>query len=227
MANLNINTMVSVSKISWPFFLISAVVHGSGIWYAYVSFQGNQEFSQQSIVLPMIDICFEPSMAALVSVKSLPPPVEGDPVLKREDKKTKVAPKNAATKKKAHKKETPPVGEISDMEKIGISVRPVYMPQPDYPLDARKAGFEGTVVLTVKVNQAGQVVAVHSLSKNKVPVSVIDAAMKAAKQWRFVVTGILTTAFAQPTIDVQIPFVFQLGVFQPDFFQLDAVHSNA
>lgn len=210
--------IVCVPKISWPFFLVSALVHGGAVLYAYTICHGSPQFSEQFLPFPVIDICFESSITALPTLKSLDraedaaDEKENHRPSKRADQKTQVAAKNTVIKNRTNKKDTSSSAVISDVEKTGVSVRPVYMPQPDYPLDARKAGFEGTVVLTVKVNQAGQVVAVHSVSKNKAPVSVIDAAMNAAKQWQFIVKGSLTGGVAQPTIDVQIPFVFQFGI---------------
>ena len=59
--------------------------------------------------------------------------------------------------------------------------------QPIYPIEAEKQGMKGVVVVEIIINEKGYVESARSLSG---PDALRDAAVEAAKKWRFRVTRI-------------------------------------
>jgi protein TonB len=90
---------------------------------------------------------------------------------------------------------------------IGANVQPakiLHMVNPKYPDAAKKAGVEGTVVLHAKIEEDG---ALHDLTVVSGPSELTQAALDAAKQWKYQTTLI---AGKPVTVDTTISVVFNL-----------------
>ncbi|SEO85531.1 energy transducer TonB [Propionispora vibrioides] len=87
-----------------------------------------------------------------------------------------------------------------------IRSQPGYIsgPRPVYPLDARRAGQEGTVVLRTLVSTDGSAVDVVVLTSSGCA-SLDEAAMRAVKKWRFAPARYGSTA-VESYYDVRVKF---------------------
>ena len=81
--------------------------------------------------------------------------------------------------KPAPKKEAPQQVRVSGAVQAGLLVRQI---QPDYPLLARRAGVEGTVVLKAIIGKDGSVEQLTLISGQPL---FVQAAMNAVKQWLY------------------------------------------
>jgi TonB family protein len=72
----------------------------------------------------------------------------------------------------------------------------LHAPDPIYPLEALRAGIEGTVTLRVAVDESG---AVEQIEPVGGPQALVPAAVKAVKGWQFVAREMET--------EVQVPFL--------------------
>jgi periplasmic protein TonB len=78
------------------------------------------------------------------------------------------------------------LGSSSQVRNVGLGISPpvaVHVPDPAYSVEAREAGYQGTVVLTVIVGTDGQVLnprVVRALGKD-----LDEKAIDAVKRWRF------------------------------------------
>ena len=83
----------------------------------------------------------------------------------------------------------------------------LHNPKPAYPPMARKLGLEGTVVMRILVNQAGEPAESRILGSSGI--EVLDtAAMDAVKRWRFLPARKGAVAIAHW---VDVPVTFKLG----------------
>jgi len=111
------------------------------------------------------------------------------------------SPKTSEGSRKAARLQTPSLEEI-------VLARPRYSenPKPSYPQEARKKGYQGTVVLRVEVLSNGEVG--QAEVKNSSGYDILDrSALNAVKQWKFTPAkrGEEAVAFW-----VNIPIKFQL-----------------
>ena len=60
---------------------------------------------------------------------------------------------------------------------------PIYRPDPDYPEEARKSRFQGTVMLTIVVDAAGNVS--HVQVTRPMGMGLDEKAIEAVKKWKF------------------------------------------
>ncbi len=86
-----------------------------------------------------------------------------------------------------------------------LNGRAVYMEQPAYPLEAKRARAQGTVVVHVTVDEAGRVVEAEAISGSNAFLK--DAAIAAARKWRFTPTLLIG---APVKVTGTITFVFSL-----------------
>jgi TonB family protein len=71
----------------------------------------------------------------------------------------------------------------------------IYRVEPDYPQEAKAQGISGAVVIEVRVDQSGNVVSTTPVSGQQL---LVDAAMRALKNWKFAQTklsGVAVQAF--------------------------------
>jgi protein TonB len=61
----------------------------------------------------------------------------------------------------------------------------IHMVRPEYPLEARKAHLQGTVILEARIAKDGTVVALRYMNG---PVSLLPAVVEAVSQWRYMPT---------------------------------------
>ncbi len=73
---------------------------------------------------------------------------------------------------------------IADIKGKRKPVQPTKAEHPPYPQFARAQGWEGTVVLRIKVNQAGAVDSVRTRKSSGFPI-LDESAVQSVKTWRF------------------------------------------
>ena len=73
---------------------------------------------------------------------------------------------------------------IADLKGKRTPVRPAKAERPPYPHFAREQGWEGTVVLRIRVNQQGSVESVKTRKSSGFPI-LDDSAIQSVKTWRF------------------------------------------
>ena len=73
---------------------------------------------------------------------------------------------------------------IADIKGKRKPVQPTKAEHPPYPQFARAQGWEGTVVLRIKINQAGAVDSVRTRKSSGFP-SLDESAVQSVKTWRF------------------------------------------
>lgn len=73
---------------------------------------------------------------------------------------------------------------IADIQGIRKPVRPAKAERPPYPQFAREQGWEGTVVLRIRVNQGGSVDSVKTQKSSGFPI-LDESAVQSVKSWRF------------------------------------------
>ncbi len=86
-----------------------------------------------------------------------------------------------------------------------LTGRAVYMVQPAYPLEAKRARAQGTVVVHVTVDESGRVVGAEAISNSNPYLK--DAAVAAARKWRFTPTLLIG---APVKVTGTISFVFNI-----------------
>ena len=123
-----------------------------------------------------------------------------------------VPPKHLAKPPEEHKAPRkaaePPLPPSAGSERATVRARPdcVHNPPPAYPRAARRRGYEGLVLLLVRVSAAGVSLSVEVKESSGHPV--LDrAAVKAVQRWRFKPA----TADGKPTAgEVEVPIRFKL-----------------
>lgn len=73
---------------------------------------------------------------------------------------------------------------IADIQGIRKPVRPTKAERPPYPQFAREQGWEGTVVLRIRVNQGGSVDLVKTQKSSGFPI-LDESAVQSVKSWKF------------------------------------------
>lgn len=73
---------------------------------------------------------------------------------------------------------------IADIKGIRKPVRPAKAERPPYPQFAREQGWEGTVILRIRVNHGGSVDSVNTQKSSGFPI-LDESAMHSVKSWRF------------------------------------------
>ena len=73
---------------------------------------------------------------------------------------------------------------IADVKGKRTPVRPAKAERPPYPHIAREQGWEGTVVLRIKVNRGGSVDAITTRKSSGFPI-LDDSALQSVKKWTF------------------------------------------
>jgi TonB family protein len=73
---------------------------------------------------------------------------------------------------------------IADIKGKRTPVRPAKAERPPYPQFAREQGWEGTVVLRIRVNQQGSVDSVKTQKSSGFPI-LDDSALRSVKSWSF------------------------------------------
>lgn len=94
-----------------------------------------------------------------------------------------------------------PVSGPKNPPVVADELRPLASPAPVYPGRARRLGFEGKVLLRVRIDDAGRVMAAK-VAESSGFAELDAAAVKAARSWRFEPPGQITEA--------SIPFEFRL-----------------
>ena len=93
---------------------------------------------------------------------------------------------------------------IADVKGKRTPVRPAKAERPPYPHIAREQGWEGTVVLRIKVNRGGSVDAITTRKSSGFPI-LDDSALQSVKTWTF--EPAKDGEFAIPaTVDLPIRF---------------------
>jgi TonB family protein len=95
---------------------------------------------------------------------------------------------------------------IADVKGKRTPVRPAKAERPPYPHIAREQGWEGTVVLRIKVNREGSVEAITTRKSSGFPI-LDDSALQSVKKWTF--EPAKDGEFAIPTT-VDLPIRFDL-----------------
>jgi TonB family protein len=78
---------------------------------------------------------------------------------------------------------------INPLHKGALQGAAIYKVQPAYPQEARRARVKGTVIVTITVDECGRVINAQAFSG---PGDLKDAAVKAARLWRFTSTKLGT-----------------------------------
>ena len=94
--------------------------------------------------------------------------------------------------------------DVAVEPRIYKSAEAIYRKIPEYPRLARINRFAGDVVIEVKISEDGKVIATRTLKGNPI---LVDAALKAAREWRFspaIIGGILAPS------EGRITFKFEL-----------------
>jgi periplasmic protein TonB len=102
----------------------------------------------------------------------------------------------------------PPAPPVKRIVRIGGHLKPprqIYAPQPQYPVIAKQAGIQGTVVIDAVIDEHGNVVQAHVLTG---PPLLIPAAMQAVAQWRYQPTYLNGDAISV-AMHVEVHFVLQ------------------
>jgi len=102
----------------------------------------------------------------------------------------------------------PPAPPVKRIVRIGGNLKPprqVFAPQPEYPVIAKQAHIEGTVVIDAVIDEHGNVVQAHVLSG---PALLIPAAMQAVVQWKYQPT-VLNGEPISVAMHVEVHFVLQ------------------
>jgi periplasmic protein TonB len=102
----------------------------------------------------------------------------------------------------------PPPPAEKRIVRIGGNLKPprqVFAPQPEYPVIAKQAHIEGTVVIDAVIDERGNVVQAHVLSG---PPLLIPAAMQAVVQWKYQPT-VLNGEPISVAMHVEVHFVLQ------------------
>lgn len=92
----------------------------------------------------------------------------------------------AVTFKVAHPFEISKVARdpIADVRGVLTPVRPAKAERPSYPQFAREQGWEGTVVLRIKIKADGSVDSIATRKSSGFPI-LDESALRTVKQWRF------------------------------------------
>jgi periplasmic protein TonB len=102
----------------------------------------------------------------------------------------------------------PPAPPVKRIVRIGGNLKPprqMFAPPPDYPVIAKQAHIEGTVVIDAVIDEHGNVVQAHVLSG---PALLIPAAMQAVVQWKYQPT-VLNGEPISVAMHVEVHFVLQ------------------
>lgn len=100
--------------------------------------------------------------------------------------------------------------ELAKAQKEQVHVHPTHRIEPKYPVDAAKAGTEGSVVLKFNIEADGSVI--HAEVINAKPAYVFDkVALTALKQWRYKAIGKVTK-----NLLVQLDFVMSESSAKPE-----------
>ncbi len=82
-------------------------------------------------------------------------------------------------------KTTPPLTEVTEAAPPSFDASYLNNPKPDYPRAAKKLGLQGTVLLRVAVNPAGQPEQITVLTSSGID-SLDEAAVNTVRRWTFV-----------------------------------------
>lgn len=102
----------------------------------------------------------------------------------------------------------PPPPPVKRIVRIGGNLKPprqIYAPQPEYPIIAKQAGIQGTVVIDAVIDEHGNVVQAHVLSG---PPLLIPSALNAVLQWKYQPTY-LNGEPISVAMHVEVHFVLQ------------------
>lgn len=167
---------------------VSAVVHAAPVAY-WAMTASNQ--TPQVTVFPTYEVAFQEEqnvVEAPAFVPAKPASISKGVGLKKVVAKTLASPEEL---------------KVPTIKATPITTNP----SPDYPTEAREDGIEGTIHLKLIVNGEGRVVEVNCPPLSPRLACLKDAAIKAAKKWRFDVTGLKDST---QTVTVDVPFEFSL-----------------
>jgi periplasmic protein TonB len=102
----------------------------------------------------------------------------------------------------------PPPPAVKRIVRIGGDLKPprqIYAPQPEYPVIAKQAHIEGTVVIDAVIDEHGNVVQAHALSG---PPLLIPSALQAVVQWKYQPTYLNGEAISV-AMHVEVHFLLQ------------------
>jgi periplasmic protein TonB len=102
----------------------------------------------------------------------------------------------------------PPPPQVKRIVRIGGDLKPprqVYAPPPVYPVIAKQAHVEGTVIIDAVIDEHGNVVQAHVLSG---PPLLIPSALQAVVQWKYQPTYLNGEAISV-AMHVEVHFVLQ------------------
>jgi periplasmic protein TonB len=102
----------------------------------------------------------------------------------------------------------PPPPPVKRIVRIGGDLKPprqIYAPQPEYPVIAKQAHIEGTVVIDAVIDEHGNVVQAHALNG---PPLLIPSALQAVVQWKYQPTYLNGEAISV-AMHVEVHFVLQ------------------
>jgi len=189
------NVMLTAAVIS------SVVLHGLVIASSFglISFQ------------PQYGVTQAPSSVEIQLVEEKP-----EPISQVKEEEVLTAQPESKTPVSVKKEELKPVPEIKKIKLAPIDPQAgairkeaePYLdnPAPVYPEKARLRGWEGLVILSVVVNEAGQATQVH-LQTTSGHTVLDDAAIRAIKNWRFRPAGVGSVTFSST---IRIPVRFKL-----------------
>ncbi len=153
----------------------------------------------------------EPEPPILSQAESSPSPaidLQPNPSSQKEGGEVVVASTQTFFPNPSPQREPNPLAKIPSFSEEVLVVQPRYAenPRPIYPLEARRKGYEGEVILRVEVLTDGRVGGIEV--KRSSGYEILDrSALKAVKQWRFVPARKGEKAISQW---VNIPIKFQL-----------------
>jgi periplasmic protein TonB len=102
----------------------------------------------------------------------------------------------------------PPPPPVKRIVRIGGDLKPprqIYAPQPAYPVIAKQAQIQGTVVIDAVIDEHGNVVQAHALTG---PPLLIPAALQAVVQWKYQPTYLNGEAISV-AMHVEVHFVLE------------------
>lgn len=102
----------------------------------------------------------------------------------------------------------PPPPPVKRIVRVGGDLKPprqVYAPQPEYPVIAKQAHVEGTVVIDAVIDERGNVVQARALTG---PPLLIPSALQAVVQWKYQPTS-LNGQPISVAMHVEVHFVLQ------------------
>lgn len=102
----------------------------------------------------------------------------------------------------------PPPPPVKRIVRIGGDLKPprqIYAPQPEYPVIAKQARIQGTVVIDAVIDERGNVVQARALSG---PPLLIPSALQAVVQWRYQPTY-LNGQTISVAMHVEVHFILQ------------------